>query len=118
MSNLLSRAGYAPLGVESIEAGKVEVAKLPPGAVIITAMRLPDGTAKEFINWLKTEGFGFPVIAIVDNLGNMDAIDVMLALCTCIACLHVLLHGFTRTFTFECVRHAFLFGYILKNTII
>ncbi|WP_303033661.1 sigma-54 dependent transcriptional regulator [uncultured Duncaniella sp.] len=77
MSNLLSRAGYAPLGVESIEAGKVEVAKLPPGAVVITAMRLPDGTAKEFINWLKTEGFGFPVIAIVDNLGNMDAIDVM-----------------------------------------
>ena len=77
MSNLLSRAGYAPLGVESIEAGKVEVAKLPPGAVIITAMRLPDGTAKEFINWLKTEGFAFPVIAIVDNLGNMDAIDVM-----------------------------------------
>ena len=77
MSNLLSRAGYAPLGVESIEAGKVEAAKLPPGAVVITAMRLPDGTAKEFINWLKTEGFGFPVIAIVDNLGNMDAIDVM-----------------------------------------
>lgn len=27
MSNLLSRAGYAPLGVESIEAGKVEVVK-------------------------------------------------------------------------------------------
>ena len=77
MSNLLSRAGYAPPGVESIEAGKVEAAKLPPGAVVITAMRLPDGTAKEFINWLKTEGFGFPVIAIVDNLGNMDAIDVM-----------------------------------------
>ena len=77
MSNLLSRAGYAPLGVESIEAGKVEAAKLPPGAVIVTAVRLPDGTAKEFINWLKTEGFGFPVIAIVDNLGNMDAIDVM-----------------------------------------
>ncbi len=40
-------------------------------------MLLPDGTAKEFINWLKTEGFGFSVIAIVDNLGNMDAIDVM-----------------------------------------
>ena len=77
MSNLLSRAGYAPLGVESIEAGKVEAAKLPPGAVIVTAVRLPDGTAKEFINWLKTEGFAFPVIAIVDNLGNMDAIDVM-----------------------------------------
>ncbi len=77
MSSLLSRAGYDPLGVDSIEARKVEVAKLPPGAVIVTAMRLPDGTAKEFINWLKTEEYKFPVIAIVDNLGNMDAIDVM-----------------------------------------
>lgn len=77
MSSLLSRAGYDPIGVDSIEAGKVEAAKLPPGAVIVTAMRLPDGTAKEFINWLKTEGYKFPVIAIVDNLGNMDAIDVM-----------------------------------------
>lgn len=47
MSNLLSRAGYAPLGVESIEVGKVEAAKLPPGAVIVTAMLLSDGTAKE-----------------------------------------------------------------------
>lgn len=70
MSSLLSRAGYDPLGVDSIAAGKVEVAKLPPGAVIVTAMRLSDGTAKEFINWLKTEGFSFPVIAIVDNLGK------------------------------------------------
>ncbi|WP_303332239.1 sigma-54 dependent transcriptional regulator [uncultured Muribaculum sp.] len=77
MSSLLSKAGYDPLGAESIEAGKVEAAKLPPGAVIVAAMRLPDGTAKEFINWLKTEGYKFPVIAIVDNLGNMDAIDVM-----------------------------------------
>lgn len=77
MSSLLIRAGYDPVVVDSIEAGKVEAAKLPPGAVIVTAMRLPDGTAKEFVNWLKTEGYKFPVIAIVDNLGNMDAIDVM-----------------------------------------
>lgn len=40
MYSLLSRAGYDPIGVDSIEAGKVEVAKLPPGAVIVTAMRL------------------------------------------------------------------------------
>lgn len=39
MSSLLSRAGYDPLGVDSIEAGKIEAAKLPPGAVIVTAMR-------------------------------------------------------------------------------
>ncbi len=76
MHNLLTKAGYDPIGVDGIEAGKVEAAKLPPGAVIVTAMRLSDGTAKEFINWLKTEGYKFPVIAIVDNL-NTDAVDVM-----------------------------------------
>ncbi len=74
MSGLLIRAGYNPLVVGSIEAGKLEAAKLPPGAVIVTAMRLPDGTAKEFANWLKTEVYKFLVIAIVDNLANMDAI--------------------------------------------
>lgn len=77
MSGLLTRAGYNPVFVDSIEAGKVEAAKLPPGAVIVTAMRLPDGTAREFINWLKTEGFGFPVIAIVENLDPLDIVNVM-----------------------------------------
>ena len=76
MVGLLTRAGYDPVVTDCIEAGKVEAAKLPPGAVIVTAMRLSDGTAKEFINWLKTEGYKFPVIAIVDNL-NTDAVDVM-----------------------------------------
>ncbi|WP_300847886.1 sigma 54-interacting transcriptional regulator [uncultured Duncaniella sp.] len=76
MAGLLIRAGYNPVVTDCIEAGKVEAAKLPPGAVIVTAMRLSDGTAKEFINWLKTEGYKFPVIAIVDNL-NTDAVDVM-----------------------------------------
>lgn len=59
------------------KSGKVESVKLSPGAVIVTAMRLPDGIAREFISWLKTEGFGFPVIAIVDNLGNIDAIIII-----------------------------------------
>lgn len=76
MAGLLTRAGYDPVVAESIEAGKVEAAKLPSGAVIVTAIRLSDGTAKEFINWLKTEGYKFPVIAIVDNL-HTDAVDVM-----------------------------------------
>ena len=44
MAGLLMRAGYEPVSAESIEIGKVEVAKLPPGAVIVTTMRLPDGT--------------------------------------------------------------------------
>lgn len=77
MANLLMKAGYDPVVTESIEAGKVEAAKLPPGAVIVMAMRLPDGTAREFINWLKTEGYKFPVIAIVENLSPMELIDVL-----------------------------------------
>lgn len=40
-------------------------------------MRLPDGTAKEFINRLKTEGYKFPVIAIVENLNANDLLDLM-----------------------------------------
>lgn len=77
MSGLLTRAGYNPVFVDSIEAGKIEVAKLPPGAVIVTAMLLSDGTARELINWLKTEGFSFPVIAIVENLDPLDIVKVM-----------------------------------------
>lgn len=39
MSGLLTRAGYKPIAVESMEAAKEEVAKLPPGAVVVTAMK-------------------------------------------------------------------------------
>lgn len=77
MSGLLTKSGYDSVVAESIEAGKVEAAELPPGAVIVTAMRLPDGTARELINWLKAEDYKFPVIAIVENLNTTDAIDVM-----------------------------------------
>ena len=77
MANLLMKAGYDPVVTESIEAGKQEAAKLPPGAVIVTAMRLNDGTAREFINWLKAEGYSFPVIAIVENLNPTELLAVM-----------------------------------------
>lgn len=77
MSSLIVRAGYDPIISEKIEAAKEEVVKLPPGAVIVTAMRLPDGTAKEFINWLKSAGYKFPVIAIVENLNNADVVSIM-----------------------------------------
>ena len=40
-------------------------------------MLLSDGTARELINWLKTEGFSFPVIAIVENLDPLDIVKVM-----------------------------------------
>lgn len=77
MSGLLTRAGYSPVFVDSIEAGKLGAAKLPPGAVIVTAMRLPDGTAREFIDWLNAEGYKFPVIAVVENLNALEIVNVM-----------------------------------------
>ena len=77
MAGLLIRTGYDPVVTDCIEAGKVEAAKLPPGAVIVTAMRLPDGTARGLIDWLKAEGYKFPVIAIVENLNGMDVAEVM-----------------------------------------
>ena len=39
MSGLLTRAGYEPIAVGNMKAAKEEVAKLPPGAVVVTAMR-------------------------------------------------------------------------------
>lgn len=77
MSSLLTRVGYEPISAENMEAAKDEVAKLPPGAVIVADSKLPDGTAKEFSNWLKTDGFSFPVIAIVDNMNGIDIVDIM-----------------------------------------
>ncbi len=77
MIGLLTRAGYEPIAVETMEAAKDEVEKLPPGAVIVAAMKFVRGTAQELINWQKTEGYGFPVVAIVDNLNPLDIADVM-----------------------------------------
>ena len=77
MSGLLTRAGYEPIDVGSMEAAKEEVAKLPPGAVVVTAMKFAHGTAQELINWQKQEGYKFPVIAVVDNLNAVDLLSVM-----------------------------------------
>ena len=77
MSGLLSRAAYEPIAVDSMEAAKEEVAKLPPGAVVVTAMKFAHGTAQELINWQKCEGYKFPVIAIVDNMNAVDLLSVM-----------------------------------------
>lgn len=77
MSGLLARSGYEPIIAEDMEAAKKEVAKLSPGAVIVSAMKFRGGTARELINWLKSERYKFPVLAIVDNLVPMELIDVM-----------------------------------------
>ncbi len=77
MSSLLTRVGYEPIAVDTMEAAKEEVAKLPPGAVVVTAMKFAHGTAQELVNWQKREGYKFPVIAIVDNLNAVDLLSVM-----------------------------------------
>ena len=77
MSGLLTRAGYEPIDVGNMEAAKEAVAKLPPGAVVITAMKFAHGTAQELINWQKCEGYKFPVIAIVDSINAVDLLSVM-----------------------------------------
>ena len=66
MSGLLTRAGYEPIAVDKMEAAKDEVAKLPPGAVVVASMKFTGGMAQELINWQKREGYKFPVIAIVE----------------------------------------------------
>lgn len=77
MAGLLVKSGYEPIAVENMEAAKDEVAKLPPGAVIVAAMKFVRGTAQELINWQKREGYTFPVIAVVDNLNPLEIADVM-----------------------------------------
>ena len=77
MSNLLTQSGYEPFVVDTFDTAKEAVAKLPPGAVIVTAMKFTGGTARELINWQKREGYKFPVIAIVENFNGLDAIEVL-----------------------------------------
>ena len=77
MSGLLVKHGYEPIAVDNMEAAKEAVVKLPPGAVVVTAMKFAHGTAQELVNWQKREGYKFPVIAIVDNLNPLEIADVM-----------------------------------------
>ena len=77
MSGLLVKHGYEPIAVDKMEATKDEVAKLPPGAVVVASMKFTGGTAQELINWQKREGYKFPVIAVVDNYNAVDILSVM-----------------------------------------
>ena len=45
--------------------------------MIVGDVTLRDGSAKELVIWQKSEGFSFPVIAIVNNLNGPDLLEVM-----------------------------------------
>lgn len=77
MSGLLVKSGYEPIAVTEMDAAKEEVAKLPPGAVIVTAMKFTRGTAQELVSWQRQEGLAFPTIAIVDNLNPSELLELM-----------------------------------------
>ena len=77
MSGLLMKAGYEPIAVNNMEAAKREVTYLASGAVIVSAVKFQDGTARELIDWLKGEGYRFPVLAVVDKLNPMELIELM-----------------------------------------
>lgn len=77
MAGLLTRAGYSPVVTEEYDATRKAVAKLPPGAVVVSAMKFTHGTVQELINWQKREGYKFPVIAVVDNLNPGDLLELI-----------------------------------------
>ena len=60
ISGLLVKHGYEPIAVKSMEAAKEAVAKLPPGAVVVAAMKFTDGTAQELVNWKSARVTKFP----------------------------------------------------------
>lgn len=76
MTGSLTRAGYEVIVTDTIKSGKKLSAKLTPGSVIVVAMKLSDGTARVFIDWLKSKSYGFPVIAIVDNFNAFDVLHL------------------------------------------
>lgn len=43
MFGLLEKAGYEPVTADSMKKGKEEVAKLPPGGVIVSAINASSG---------------------------------------------------------------------------
>lgn len=77
MAGLLTKAGYDPVTAEDFDAAKEKVTELPPGAVVVAAMKFTRGTAQELINWQRQEGLNFPTIAVVDNINTIDIIDIM-----------------------------------------
>ena len=77
MFGLLEKAGYEPVTADSMKKGKEEVAKLPPGGVIVSAINLHGVSVVELIEWMKARGYKFPVLVIVDNLNAVELVEVM-----------------------------------------
>ncbi len=77
MFGLLEKAGYEPVTADSMKKGKEEVAKLPPGGVIVSAINLHGVSVVELMEWMKARGYKFPVLVIVDNLNAVELVEVM-----------------------------------------
>lgn len=55
ITSLPTNNGNESIAIDEMEAAKGEVVKLPPGAVVVVAMKFSGGTAHELINWMKAE---------------------------------------------------------------
>ncbi len=77
MFGLLEKAGYEPVTADSMKKGKEEVAKLPPGGVIVSAINLHGVSVVELMEWMKARGYKFPVLVIVDDLNAVELVEVM-----------------------------------------
>ena len=62
ITSLPTKNGNESIAVNEMEAEKGEVVKLPPGAVVVVAMKFTGGTAHKLIKWMKAEGYRFPVL--------------------------------------------------------
>lgn len=77
ISALLVKTGFDPLIADSMDTAKEMVRELPPGGVIVSGLTFRGGSAVELINWLKSENYVFPVIAIMDRMDPLAIYEVM-----------------------------------------
>ena len=77
MNSLLLKAGYTPILATNINTAKGIIINLPSGSLIFSAQNFSDGTAVDLMNWIKQEGYNFPVVVIVDTLDPLLLINIL-----------------------------------------
>lgn len=77
MKMILQKAGYATILATNINTAKGIIINLPSGSLIFSAQNFSDGTAVDLMNWIKQEGYNFPVVVIVDTLDPLLLINIL-----------------------------------------
>ena len=77
MKMILQKAGYATILATNINTAKGIIINLPSGSLIFSAQNFSDGTAVDLMNWIKQEGYNFPIVVIVDTLDPLLLINIL-----------------------------------------